>query len=172
MVTLGMRHSQHIYFSNVWARPDKCLEFCGQNWGALTKHVCGSKTSRVIFIKETIHKVAENSSTAQDRFRPSWDSSGRHSPRVSVNLMIYLNQNWTAFEKYTHLQINLVFTRDSTEAPVYVFLLLGTNKTTKGANAFHELRKYLRAMAHRETFSSDGAPVVSSFSPTPLALCC
>ncbi|KER27198.1 hypothetical protein T265_05731 [Opisthorchis viverrini] len=27
-------------------------------------------------MKEAIHKVAENSSTAQDRFRPSWDSSG------------------------------------------------------------------------------------------------
>ncbi|KAG5448290.1 hypothetical protein CSKR_110459 [Clonorchis sinensis] len=35
------------------------------------------------------------------------------SPRVSVNLMFYLNPNWTDFEKYTHLQINLVFARDS-----------------------------------------------------------
>ncbi|KER27590.1 LOW QUALITY PROTEIN: hypothetical protein T265_13764 [Opisthorchis viverrini] len=55
---------------------------------------------------ETTHKVAENSSTAHDRFRPSWGSSGRHSSRVSVNLMIYVNPNWTVFEKYTHLQIN------------------------------------------------------------------
>ncbi|KAG5443317.1 hypothetical protein CSKR_107291 [Clonorchis sinensis] len=40
-----------------------------------------------------IHRthVAENSSTAHDRFRPSWGSSGRRSPRVSVNLMFYLN---------------------------------------------------------------------------------
>ncbi|KAG5452830.1 hypothetical protein CSKR_109003 [Clonorchis sinensis] len=53
--------------------------------------------------------VAENSSTAHDRFRPSTSgSSGRRSPRVSVNLMFYLNPNWTVFEKYTHLQINLV----------------------------------------------------------------
>ncbi|KER22729.1 hypothetical protein T265_14798, partial [Opisthorchis viverrini] len=43
------------------------------------------------FMKETTHKVAENCSTAHDRFRPSWGSSGRHSPRVSVNLMFYLN---------------------------------------------------------------------------------
>ncbi|KAG5450054.1 hypothetical protein CSKR_103288 [Clonorchis sinensis] len=57
--------------------------------------------------------VAENSSTAHDRFRPSWGSSGRRSPRVSVNLMFYLNPNWTVFEKYTHLHINLVFARDS-----------------------------------------------------------
>ncbi|KER30853.1 hypothetical protein T265_02784 [Opisthorchis viverrini] len=40
-------------------------------------------------IKETTHKVAENSPTAHDRFHPSWGSSGRHSPRVSVNLMLY-----------------------------------------------------------------------------------
>ncbi|KAG5450099.1 hypothetical protein CSKR_102232 [Clonorchis sinensis] len=57
--------------------------------------------------------VAENSSTAHDRFRPSWGSSGRRSPRVSINLMFYLNPNCTVFEKYTHLHINLVFARDS-----------------------------------------------------------
>ncbi|KER33858.1 hypothetical protein T265_00305 [Opisthorchis viverrini] len=64
------------------------------------------------FIKETTHKVAENSSTADDRFRPSWGSSGGRSSRVSVNHMYHLNPNWTVFEKYTNLQINLVFTRD------------------------------------------------------------
>ncbi|KAG5448124.1 hypothetical protein CSKR_106376 [Clonorchis sinensis] len=58
------------------------------------------------------HQVAENSSTAHDWFRPSWGSSGRRSPRVSVNLMFYLNPNWTVFDKYTHLQINLVFARE------------------------------------------------------------
>ncbi|KAG5441951.1 hypothetical protein CSKR_107983 [Clonorchis sinensis] len=47
----------------------------------------------------TTHKVAENSSTALNRFRPSTSgSSGRRSPRVSVNLMFYLNPNWTDFE--------------------------------------------------------------------------
>ncbi|KER29030.1 hypothetical protein T265_04219 [Opisthorchis viverrini] len=34
--------------------------------------------------RETTHKVAENSSTAHDRFRPSWGSSDRHSPRGSI----------------------------------------------------------------------------------------
>ncbi|KAG5443557.1 hypothetical protein CSKR_101122 [Clonorchis sinensis] len=63
--------------------------------------------------KYTTHKVVENSSTAHDLFRPSWGSSGRRSPRVSVNLMFYLNPNCTVFEKYTHLHINLVFARDS-----------------------------------------------------------
>ncbi|KAG5442396.1 hypothetical protein CSKR_103633 [Clonorchis sinensis] len=43
--------------------------------------------------------VAENSSTAHDRFRPSWSSSGRRSLRVSVNLMFYLNPNWTVFRE-------------------------------------------------------------------------
>ncbi|KAG5443473.1 hypothetical protein CSKR_101031 [Clonorchis sinensis] len=64
-------------------------------------------------IRDIAIHVAENSSTAHDRFRPSWGSSGRRSPRVSVNLMFYLNPNCTVFEKYTHLHINLVFARDS-----------------------------------------------------------
>ncbi|KAG5443922.1 hypothetical protein CSKR_100827 [Clonorchis sinensis] len=34
-------------------------------------------------------------------------NAGRRSLRVSVNLMFYVNPNWTDFEKYTHLQINL-----------------------------------------------------------------
>ncbi|KER23587.1 hypothetical protein T265_08577 [Opisthorchis viverrini] len=79
--------------------------------------------SLYIFMKETTHKVAENSSTVHDRFRPSHSgSSCRRSPRVSTNLMFYLNPNWTVFEKYAHLQINLVFTRDSTESLVYDIL--------------------------------------------------
>ncbi|KER24135.1 hypothetical protein T265_08121 [Opisthorchis viverrini] len=66
----------------------------------------------------TTNKFAVNSSTAHDWFRPSWGSSGRRSSRVSVKPMFYLNPNWTVFEKYTHLQISLVFTRDSTESLV------------------------------------------------------
>ncbi|KAG5453783.1 hypothetical protein CSKR_113839, partial [Clonorchis sinensis] len=54
------------------------------------------------------HQVAENVSTAHDRFRPSWGSSGRRNSRVSCNLMFYLNPNWTVFKKYSNLQINLV----------------------------------------------------------------
>ncbi|GAA56038.1 homeobox protein SMOX-3 [Clonorchis sinensis] len=50
--------------------------------------------------------------------------TGRRSPRVSVNLMFYLNPNWTDFEKYTNLQINLVFTGDSNESLVYDVLQL------------------------------------------------
>ncbi|KER24678.1 hypothetical protein T265_14366, partial [Opisthorchis viverrini] len=73
-----------------------------------------------VFINETTHMVAENSSTAHDRFRlSSSGSSGRRSPRVSINLMLYLNPNCTDFDKYTHLQINLVFTRYSDESLVY-----------------------------------------------------
>ncbi|KER21036.1 hypothetical protein T265_15185, partial [Opisthorchis viverrini] len=41
-----------------------------------------------IFVEETTHKFAENSSTAHERFRRSWSSSGRRSSRVSVNPML------------------------------------------------------------------------------------
>ncbi|KAG5449973.1 hypothetical protein CSKR_109893 [Clonorchis sinensis] len=60
--------------------------------------------SQYAFMKETTHRFTENSSTAHDRFRPSWDSSGRRDPRVSVNRMFYLNPNWTDCDRYTHLQ--------------------------------------------------------------------
>ncbi|KER26463.1 hypothetical protein T265_06316 [Opisthorchis viverrini] len=67
--------------------------------------------TKYLVIRETTHKVAESSSTVHDRFRPSaLGSSGRRSPRVSVNIMIYLNPNWTVFEKYTQLLVNLAFT--------------------------------------------------------------
>ncbi|KAG5447835.1 hypothetical protein CSKR_102287, partial [Clonorchis sinensis] len=72
-----------------------------------------------IFIQETNRKVAKNSSTAHDRLRPSWGSSGRRSSRVSVNLMFYLNPNWTDCDKYTPLQIKLVFMGDSNKSLVY-----------------------------------------------------
>ncbi|KER29201.1 hypothetical protein T265_04133 [Opisthorchis viverrini] len=95
--------------------------------------------SPYIFMRETTHKISENSSTAHDPFRPSWGSSGGRSPRVSVNLMFYLNPNCTIFENHTHLQINLVFTRDSTESLVYDILQLnvlhepqeGRNRSSK-----------------------------------------
>ncbi|KER25090.1 hypothetical protein T265_07381 [Opisthorchis viverrini] len=35
---------------------------------------------------------------------------------------VLLNPNWTVFKKYTNLQINLVFTRDSTDSLVYDIL--------------------------------------------------
>ncbi|KAG5443125.1 hypothetical protein CSKR_110532 [Clonorchis sinensis] len=64
-------------------------------------------------IRDIAIHVAENPSTAHNRFRLSWGSSSRRSPQVSVNLMFYLNPNWADFEKYTDLHINLVFARDS-----------------------------------------------------------
>ncbi|KER24309.1 hypothetical protein T265_07995 [Opisthorchis viverrini] len=61
-------------------------------------------------MKETTHKVAKNSSTVHDWFCPSVSgSSGRSSPRVSINLMFYLSPNCTVFDNYTHLQINMIF---------------------------------------------------------------
>ncbi|KAG5452984.1 hypothetical protein CSKR_110349 [Clonorchis sinensis] len=63
----------------------------------------------IVYAYYTTYKVVENSSTTHDRFRPSWGSSGRHSPRVSVILMFYLNPNWTDFDKYTHLQVSPIW---------------------------------------------------------------
>ncbi|KER21998.1 hypothetical protein T265_14956, partial [Opisthorchis viverrini] len=77
----------------------------------------------------TTHKFAEKSSAALSHLRPSWGSSERRSPRVSVSLMFYLNPNRTVFEKYTNLQVNSVFTRDSTGSLVYDILQLNVLHT-------------------------------------------
>ncbi|KAG5452239.1 hypothetical protein CSKR_112515 [Clonorchis sinensis] len=56
--------------------------------------------SQYIFIKETTHKVAENCSTAHDRFHPFW------AHQVG------------AVPEFPSTQINLVFTEDSSESLV------------------------------------------------------
>ncbi|KAG5442040.1 hypothetical protein CSKR_112026 [Clonorchis sinensis] len=84
-----------------------------------------------ISMKETTHRVAENSSTTDDRFRPSWGPAGRRSHRVSVNLMFYLNPKWADWDKYTHLQISLVFTGDSSESLVCGVLQLNVLHTSR-----------------------------------------
>ncbi|KER23623.1 hypothetical protein T265_08524 [Opisthorchis viverrini] len=68
---------------------------------------------------KTTHKVDEYSSTAHDRFHPSWDSLGRRSFRDVVNLMFYLKPNWTDFDKCTQSHYKLFFTSDSNESLVY-----------------------------------------------------
>ncbi|KER29980.1 hypothetical protein T265_13263, partial [Opisthorchis viverrini] len=50
------------------------------------------------------NRATVNSSTAQDRFRPSWGSSVRHNLRFPVNIMFKLNSNCTELAKHTHLQ--------------------------------------------------------------------
>ncbi|KER23749.1 hypothetical protein T265_08438 [Opisthorchis viverrini] len=65
--------------------------------------------------KHCSHEIAENSSTAHDR---SYPFKGLISPRVSV----FLNPNWTDFNKYSRLQISLVFTVDSIEPQIYDIL--------------------------------------------------
>ncbi|KAG5445486.1 hypothetical protein CSKR_100975 [Clonorchis sinensis] len=89
-----------------------------------TRTTIGDYNDLTTFIKETTHKVAENSWTEHDRFRSSWGPSGGRRPGGSVNIMFYLNPNWTDCDKYTHLQINLVFTGDSSESLVYDVLQL------------------------------------------------
>ncbi|KER31418.1 hypothetical protein T265_02330 [Opisthorchis viverrini] len=46
-------------------------------------------------------------------------SPGRRSSHVPVNPIFYLNPNWTDRNKYTHLQIHLVFSGDSIESLAY-----------------------------------------------------
>ncbi|KER23701.1 hypothetical protein T265_08467 [Opisthorchis viverrini] len=53
-------------------------------------------------MKETTHKVVKNSSTAHDRFRPSWGSSGRRSPQVSVNLISPKTVSCTSIKEASH----------------------------------------------------------------------
>ncbi|KAG5453958.1 hypothetical protein CSKR_110042 [Clonorchis sinensis] len=98
----------------------KSIWFCeGLTWNPAESPVCdvsrqlnvlhqAASCSSCYDIRDIVTHVAENSSTAHDRFRPSWGSSGRRNPRVSVNLMFYLSPAWAVFEKYTNLQINLV----------------------------------------------------------------
>ncbi|GAA50187.1 hypothetical protein CLF_104172 [Clonorchis sinensis] len=97
--------------------------------------------------KETTRKVAENSSTAHDRIRPFGGSSGGRTARVSVNLMFYLNPNWTDFDKYTRLKINLVFTGDSIESLDYDVLQLNVLHTWR---LMFQLLRYSR---YRSIFS-------------------
>ncbi|KER29238.1 hypothetical protein T265_04086 [Opisthorchis viverrini] len=67
------------------------------------------------YSKEPTHKVAENASTAHDQFCPSWGSSGKRSPRVSVKPMFYINPYWTELDKCTHFHINLLHLSRSTQ---------------------------------------------------------
>ncbi|KER22822.1 hypothetical protein T265_09157 [Opisthorchis viverrini] len=52
---------------------------------------------------KTTNKAARNSLTTNDRFRPR-----RHSPRVPVNPMFYLNPNWADIDKYSLSHIKLL----------------------------------------------------------------
>ncbi|KER23230.1 LOW QUALITY PROTEIN: hypothetical protein T265_14680 [Opisthorchis viverrini] len=59
--------------------------------------------SLYIFMRKTTHKIAENSSAAHDR---------RQSPRVSVNLMFYLNPNCTVFREIHSFANQFGFSRE------------------------------------------------------------
>ncbi|KER26430.1 hypothetical protein T265_06345 [Opisthorchis viverrini] len=114
------------------------------------------------FIKETTYKVAEDSSTAHDRFGPSRGSSGRRSPRASVNPMFYSNPNRTVFEKHAQLQINLVLTRDSAESltaktemdQLEARTVRLTELTNQCADYFSEERSSFRLSSCLQTFST------------------
>ncbi|KER20862.1 hypothetical protein T265_10671 [Opisthorchis viverrini] len=81
------------------------------------------------FQEATTHEVSEDSPTARERFVSIWGSSRWRSLRVTVNRMFYLNPKWTDFDKHTHLQINLVFTGDSSEPLDYDVLQEGRNRS-------------------------------------------
>ncbi|KAG5453593.1 hypothetical protein CSKR_109546 [Clonorchis sinensis] len=61
--------------------------------------VCGVSRQLNVLHQAALCFTAENSSTANDQFRPSWGSSGRCTPRVSISLMFYLNANSTVFRE-------------------------------------------------------------------------
>ncbi|KAG5442536.1 hypothetical protein CSKR_108731, partial [Clonorchis sinensis] len=105
-------------------------------------------------IRDIAIHVAENSSTAHDRFRPSWGSSGRRSPRVSINLMFYLNPNSTDFDKHTHLQINMVLRATECAAPGrLMFQLLRYSRYRDTSNATRALQ--IRAFTSSVTPQSE-----------------
>ncbi|KAG5444856.1 hypothetical protein CSKR_106163, partial [Clonorchis sinensis] len=56
------------------------------------------------------------------QFCPCWDSSGRCSPRVFINLTFYSNPNWTPFDKYSHLQMNSFFRQNQIRVQIRVFV--------------------------------------------------
>ncbi|KER21291.1 hypothetical protein T265_15125, partial [Opisthorchis viverrini] len=104
-----------------------------------------------VFIKETAHKVAANSSTTRDRFRPSWCSSGRHSPRVSVNLTLGLIRMCCC---------------DTEEVTTYRNILVGSDATTRYvSNGPSLLCRISTAMNGNSTFSG---PAVDSMSTSLL----
>ncbi|KAG5446638.1 hypothetical protein CSKR_108294 [Clonorchis sinensis] len=76
---------------------------------------CQCPQEECVWTRYSTNKLAEICSKAYCRFRLSWGSSGRRSPRVSGNLMFYLNPNWSVFDKYIHLQINLVLRKTHLE---------------------------------------------------------
>ncbi|KAG5446196.1 hypothetical protein CSKR_112477 [Clonorchis sinensis] len=90
---------------------------------------CTKCSMRLVSYGVDLCHVAENSSPAHDRLRPSWGSSGRRSPRVSVNLMFCLNPNWTDFDKYTHLQITIVRISETPKARYMEVLAVFTRKS-------------------------------------------
>ncbi|KER33464.1 hypothetical protein T265_00583 [Opisthorchis viverrini] len=65
----------------------------------------------------------------------------RRSPRVSINLLFYLNPNWTVFEKYTQLRISSVFTPPHVsvdtifEISHYIFIKETTHKAVEEFSA-------------------------------------
>ncbi|KAG5454321.1 hypothetical protein CSKR_109227, partial [Clonorchis sinensis] len=89
----------------------------GQRFAFDTNASSGQVTN--CLAEHSAHNIAENFSIKHDRFRASWDSSGRHSPQVSVNLMFYLNPHCTELDKNAHSHVDWVFTEDSSESLVY-----------------------------------------------------
>ncbi|KAG5453509.1 hypothetical protein CSKR_112253 [Clonorchis sinensis] len=137
-----------------WCSTFSCLETSQTRDSAGFQAASCYKISQYIVPRETTHKVAETASTAHDRFRPSWDSSRRRSPRVSVRLMFYLNPYWTGCEKYTHLPINLFCAEDSTASLVYGILQLNVLPKADSRFIRYDIRD-IAAYFHTENYSQD-----------------
>ncbi|KER28511.1 hypothetical protein T265_13559, partial [Opisthorchis viverrini] len=97
----------------------------------------------IIFLVKTMTVTVSSSGefNAVGILRDSEPGKDRRSCRVSVDLTFYLNSNWTVFDKHTNLQINLVFTRDSTESLVCDILQLNMLHTGR---LMFQLARYSR----------------------------
>ncbi|KER24363.1 hypothetical protein T265_14442, partial [Opisthorchis viverrini] len=92
--TVLRSHDRSFYMRRV-----KSEATCTSEWDELKRGIqaqdhkntspmdTGNKKTLRFFIKETTHKVAENSSTAHDRFRHSWGSSGCRKLGECTHLM-------------------------------------------------------------------------------------
>ncbi|KAG5454088.1 hypothetical protein CSKR_112634 [Clonorchis sinensis] len=58
---------------------------------------------KLLNLRETTRKVAENSLTANGRIHPNSGSSCKRTLRVSTNLMFYLNPNCVKLAKYAYV---------------------------------------------------------------------
>ncbi|KAG5449641.1 hypothetical protein CSKR_104126, partial [Clonorchis sinensis] len=104
--TNALKHLLRENFPSINTLNCKSIRFCERlTWNPAESPVCDD--SRQLNV---LHQAASCCSCYDipDIAIHVYSSSDRRSPRISVNLTFYLNPNWTDFDKYTQLQINLI----------------------------------------------------------------